>query len=237
MIPLLIAHRGYPAVFPENTILSFSKAIEAGATWIELDVHTCATGEVVVIHDENLARTTTLHGEVRNTTHEEIKSALIIHNGAITNERVETLETILTSFNTVNVCIEIKGQHTGSAVESLFNEKPELLLNRAIVLSSFKKNVIEAIRIVHPNLKKAVTLWGTPTIKEIEVYRSIGATALHIDWNDEDITEELIASCHDRDIAVWVYTVNDVQKARELAGMGCDGIFTDDFPLITSVLH
>ena len=54
----VFAHRGFSGLYPENTMLAFQKAIEAGADGIELDIHCSSDGKLVIIHDENLVRTT-----------------------------------------------------------------------------------------------------------------------------------------------------------------------------------
>jgi len=69
----LIAHRGYSGRYPENTLLSFRKALEAGADFMELDVHLSRDGHVVVIHDATLNRTTDGKGKVAEKTLEELK--------------------------------------------------------------------------------------------------------------------------------------------------------------------
>lgn len=70
----IIAHRGYSAVYPENTMLAFRKAAEAGADGIELDVHLSRDGECMVIHDEALARTTGLPGSVQDYSRNELEA-------------------------------------------------------------------------------------------------------------------------------------------------------------------
>ena len=67
------AHRGFSGKYPENTLLAFRKAIEAGADGIELDVHLSCDGIPVIIHDETLDRTTNGTGPVSSYTAEELK--------------------------------------------------------------------------------------------------------------------------------------------------------------------
>ncbi|HQP37324.1 MAG TPA: glycerophosphodiester phosphodiesterase family protein, partial [Polyangiaceae bacterium] len=72
--PLVVGHRGAMGYFPENTMLSFRKAVEMGADWIELDVHLSRDGKLVVIHDELLERTTNGRGPVGARTFEELRA-------------------------------------------------------------------------------------------------------------------------------------------------------------------
>ena len=62
----VFAHRGYSGEYPENTMLAFHKAVEAGADGIELDVHLTRDGELIVFHDDSVERTTDGIGEIRN---------------------------------------------------------------------------------------------------------------------------------------------------------------------------
>ena len=71
--PLIIAHRGYRAKYPENTLASFKAALDAGAGMIELDVMLTKDRKMVVIHDATLERTTDGHGQVNGYTLKELK--------------------------------------------------------------------------------------------------------------------------------------------------------------------
>ena len=71
---LKIGHRGAAGYAPENTLLSFQKAMDLGVDMIELDVYVCKTGELVVIHDEKVERTTNGTGYIREKTFSELRS-------------------------------------------------------------------------------------------------------------------------------------------------------------------
>src|SRR6266850_146761 len=94
-IPLVIAHRGDSAHRPENTLAAFAAALEIGAAIAEFDVHLTRDGEVVVIHDATLDRTTNGHGAVRNMTLAEIRRFSAGYparfGSTYTGERVPTL--------------------------------------------------------------------------------------------------------------------------------------------------
>lgn len=70
---LNIAHRGFSGKYPENTLLAFQKGIEAGADGFEFDTHLTKDGEIVIIHDERLDRTTNAQGFVKDYTLEELR--------------------------------------------------------------------------------------------------------------------------------------------------------------------
>src|SRR5437868_2438851 len=104
MAPLIIAHRGASAYEPENTLRAFELAIQQGAQMIELDLHSTADGQVVVIHDPTLDHTTNLRGRVDQLTLEQIKRA-----DAGKGERVPTLDEVLDlTAGKVRLYLEIK---------------------------------------------------------------------------------------------------------------------------------
>ena len=93
---LLAAHRGGAALWPENSLLAFRNAIALGADFIEFDVHLSKDGELVVIHDPTLERTTTGGGPVKDRTVAELKALrLKDRTGAVTGETVPTLEEVV----------------------------------------------------------------------------------------------------------------------------------------------
>src|SRR6266481_7675677 len=93
---LLAAHRGGALLWPENSLLAFRNAIALGADFIEFDVHLSKDGEIVVIHDPTLERTTTGAGPVKDHTVAELKALrLKDRTGAVTAETVPTLDEVI----------------------------------------------------------------------------------------------------------------------------------------------
>ncbi|WP_297418528.1 glycerophosphodiester phosphodiesterase family protein [Thermococcus sp.] len=132
---LVLGHRGYSAKYPENTLLAFKKAIEAGADGIELDVWLTRDGEIVVIHDETVDRTSNGSGRVKEMTLEELK-VLDFGDG----ERIPTLEEV---FETIPedavVNVEIKDiDAVPKTAEIIGRNHPD-----RIIVSSF---LIDALR-------------------------------------------------------------------------------------------
>ena len=91
MNPMIIGHRGSPLEAPENTVSSVKKAVEAGADAVEIDVQKTKDNNIVVIHDENVDRTTDGKGFVKNLTLKEIKKLKIKNS----NERMPLLQEII----------------------------------------------------------------------------------------------------------------------------------------------
>ncbi len=113
---LVQAHRGYSGVYPENTMRSFAEAVALGVDILELDIHISSDGVVVVIHDDNLDRTTNGSGPVIGKTAAELKAldAGVWRGPEFAGERLPTLDEVLNRFsNQVQFNIEIKSVTSG----------------------------------------------------------------------------------------------------------------------------
>ncbi|ASJ08776.1 glycerophosphodiester phosphodiesterase [Thermococcus siculi] len=132
---LVLGHRGYSAKYPENTILAFKKAIEAGADGVELDVWLTKDGEVVVIHDETVDRTSNGNGKVKEMTLEELKS-LDFGKG----EKIPTLEEVFEALpEDAIINVELKDvDAVKKAAEIVKSHNPS-----RVIVSSF---LIDALR-------------------------------------------------------------------------------------------
>src|SRR5512137_114803 len=106
----IIAHRGGPAYAPENTLAAFRHAITLGVDWLELDVHLSRDGEVVVIHDETVNRTTNGVGRVADLSLAELRA---LDAGAGGGERVPAFTEVLTLAKEagVGLLVELKSPH------------------------------------------------------------------------------------------------------------------------------
>ncbi|SDK18958.1 glycerophosphodiester phosphodiesterase [Natronorubrum texcoconense] len=133
----LIAHRGFAATSPENTIAAIRSAAEY-ADAVEFDVRRCGSGELVVIHDDTIDRVTGSTGTVADTTLEELKAHTVLGSG----ERVPTLEEMLEALPP-NVEVNLEMKATGIAADVL--EAIEDVENR-VVTTSFLLPELEAIR-------------------------------------------------------------------------------------------
>ena len=115
---LRIGHRGAAGRAPENTLFSFEKAVLLGCDMTELDVHLCRSGEIVVIHDETVDRTTDGSGRVSDLTLNELK---LLNAGQ--GEAIPTLYEVLSLLrDMISLNIELKGLGTAKPVSDLVKE-------------------------------------------------------------------------------------------------------------------
>lgn len=216
---LIFAHRGVSGHFPENTLMAFQAALDAGCQAIELDVY-ALQNQLVVIHDRQLARTTNGKGNLEDHTLESL-SALDAGHG----ESVPTLWQVLQLVaNKVLLNIELKGADTAELLIALLKKaQQELQLDLStVVVSSFNHRVLQQLRKLHATLALGVLIAHRP-FDNAAIASLLDACCLNCDRGFVDA--ELVADAHKRGVKVYVYTVNEAREANELAKIGVDGIF------------
>jgi glycerophosphoryl diester phosphodiesterase len=219
---LKIGHRGANGYEPENTLVSFEKAIEMGADGIELDVHLSSDGHLIVIHDETVDRTTNGKGVVNQLTLKEIKSFRINN----TNE-IPTLEQVLDLVNQrCFVNIELKNQDTAENVVQLIEYyiSDKNWNNNHFLVSSFDWNALQQVRFLNENIRIGV-LTETDMDLAISFARFLKAEALHPDF--QLLTSEYTAKIQQKGIQVFPWTVNEIEAIQRMKAFKVDGIITD----------
>jgi glycerophosphoryl diester phosphodiesterase len=218
---MLIAHRGYSAKFPENTITSFRKA---HCKVVEFDVRKTLDNVPVVIHDRALDRTTTGTGDVKKHTWEHIKDLHI--KGS--DERVPSLDQVLQTFgDEYSYDIEIKSSDTaGVVVDSI--KKSELPYGNFLV-TSFKWDEIKAVRKLDDRINTGLISLVRPERAIRECVR-IGCEVAVL--NHLAITRDVVKYAQERGIEVYAYTVNSVDEARKLIEYSVTGIISDECDML-----
>lgn len=219
-----IGHRGAAGYEPENTLVSFKKAIELGVDMVELDVHLCRSGELVVIHDDTLERTTNGVGYIANKTLPELKQ-LDAGNG----QHVPTVNEILSFIDKrVMVNLELKGEKTTlPTVElvSIYTEEKGWN-NDLFLVSSFDHRKLKYFRMFDPFTRVGL-LFDKLQDNLFELAKSLRCYS--INPSVKLTTGGLVNEAHTRGLKVFVWTVNPPEDIQRLIRMGVDGIFSD-FP-------
>lgn len=226
----VFAHRGASAYAPENTLPAFALAMEQGADGIELDVHLSRDGELVVIHDKALDRTTNGTGLVKDHTLAELQ-ALCADNGmpGFAAARIPTLEEVLTLVkpDTMAVNIELK---TGILWYDGLEEKAlrlveSLGMQDRVIWSSFNHYSIEKVRQLASDARTAYLY--SDIICDVEKYAAArGVDGLHpglYNVKMADFLQRYLTS--GLDVRVW--TVNEADDLRWLMKAGADVITND----------
>lgn len=242
--PWVIAHRGFSRRAPENTLVAVRQAIELGADMVEIDVSMSSDGELVVIHDETLDRTTDGTGPVLATPWSVIAgldagSWFVSPVGnRFAGERVPTLDQVLAT--TARRCllnIEIKTEAVGDAsvdevpVDGIAARLAAAVRERdvvdEVVVSSFDPRALAHLRALAPEIRTA-SLYARSIHRDMtprEIAGQVGSEGLNV--SRSEATAALIEQAHDAGLPVAVYTVNQLADMVAMLDRGADALFTD----------
>jgi len=225
------AHRGYSGVYPENTLLSFRKAEEAGADGIELDVQLTKDGEVVVIHDEYVDRTTDGKGRVVDYTLESLQklNASIHFQNKSTFETIPTFDAYCAWVKTTNLVTNIELKTSLLYYHDIEQKTLDIIkkhgLEKRVFFSSFNHLSLANAKALDATIPCGALVVESGLINAGYYCEKFGLEYYHPGY--PSINEEVIAECKDHGIQVNVWTVNTMEQLVNCHSMHCDGIFTN----------
>ncbi|MEW2260728.1 glycerophosphodiester phosphodiesterase family protein [Streptomyces sp. NPDC047869] len=253
--PVVIAHRGASAYAPENTLASIDKAAGLGFSWVENDVQRTKDGQLVVIHDDSLRRTTNVEAvfpgrapwKVKDFTAAEIArlDAGSWFSAAYARTRVPTLKQYMrrVEHNHEKLLLEIKNPELYPGIErqTLKLLGDEGWLDRAhlgrLVVQSFSADSVRAVHELKPALTTAYL--GRPSLAQLHRYARF--TDL-INPSYGSISGSYVAALrtfdgpHGRPLGVCAWTVDDAATARKVARYGVDGVITNKPDVVRAAL-
>ena len=216
-------HRGACGHEPENTIRSVRRALELGADGVEVDVY-FADGQLVVIHDDTLARTTNGHGRVMEKPFTYLRSL-----DAGLGEQIPTLAEIFDAVNRrVVINVELKGLHTaapGAALIARYITQHGWSYDDFLI-SSFDHEQLRETKRLCPEIRIGALIEKTPHAL-IKLMKELDAWSLHAAKNL--VSPKLVADAHERGLKVFIYTINEPQEIARMKMLNVDGVFSD-FP-------
>ena len=221
--PLLGGHRGNPAEHPENTLRSFASALELGVDMIECDVHLSSDGELVVIHDHTLDRTTDGHGLVHAMTAAELRRL-----DAGGGERIPALSEVAElARGRAGLIIETK-QVAAIRYQGLEEKLVRVLadadmLDQAAVISFFHLSA-KAVKELEPRLQVGIIEYGTP-VDPVAVLRQARADIYSPHFSGVDA--EIVDQVHLAGGVVGVWVVNDAVAVAAVRAAAPDSVFSD----------
>ncbi|MEU5537678.1 glycerophosphodiester phosphodiesterase family protein [Streptomyces sp. NPDC020362] len=255
-VPTVIAHRGASAYAPENTLASIDKAAKLGFSWVENDVQRTKDGELVVIHDDSLERTTNVKDvfpgrapwKVKDFTAAEIArlDAGSWFSSAYRGTRVPTLTQYMgrVEHNHENLLLEIKNPELYPGIEQ---QTLKLLGNEGwldrqhlerLIVQSFSADSVRTVHELKPALTTAYL--GKPSVAELQQY------ARFIDLINPSYSSiskvyvcavHAVQGPHGRPLGVFAWTVNDAAAARTVTGYGVDGLITNKPDVVRAALE
>jgi len=229
--PLVIAHRGASAYAPENTLAAFRKAADMGFDLIENDVRISSDGVIVVSHDKSLDRCTEGTGEISDLTLAEIKapSAGAWFGPEYAEEKIPTLQEALEAIpGNAGYCIELKVSGIAEKVVRLVEEAGQV---ERTVIFAFDGANGAAVKEANPRLPFLYLVAAQPEDRIARIPDFVAnALDFHADMigvNQGGLSPELVKASKRRGIRVWVWTVDDFERAKECVLMGVDGIISN----------
>ncbi len=210
----IIGHRGAAGIESENTLRGFKRALDMEVHAVEFDVHR-VDGELVVIHDDTVDRTTNGIGTLSDFSFEQLRQL-----DAGDGERIPTLKEVLDLIPpTVGVNVELKGAGTATTTAEVLRHYSHRQL-----VSSFDHKELQNFVAIGSGIPVA-PLFGRWRENGFEIARALGAHAINV--SDRIANLERVNDIVDEGFACYVFTVNDVQRASDLKDMGVSGVFTD----------
>jgi glycerophosphoryl diester phosphodiesterase len=226
----IYAHRGSSGTHPENTLAAFRDTANLNIHGVEFDVHLTKDGELVVIHDESIQRTSNGTGYVKDMTLSELRAFDYgsWFSSDFSGERIPTLDEVLNIFKntTHHVNIELKSDifpYEGLGNKVLYAIEKFQMADR-VVVSSFDHEAIREFKKSAPHIE--VALLSMEVLVDANDYaRFIPADAIHIFLPTalRKMTKEALL----KGAIIRVFTVNEGEHAISLQQVGVHGIFTD----------
>lgn len=237
---IVVGHRGLSGYYPENTLLSFEKAIEIGADMLELDVHVTKDDSVVVMHDYSVSRTTNGNGEIGNMDFDEIRAldAGSWFNEKFKNEKVPTLNEVLQLVNgRKKVLVELKWPSKGlykDLVKKVIAIVRQHHAESWVILQSFETRYLQQIAELAPDLTVQQLVFGKSGLLPIYFERTLkfgnfkpepNASSVNIFYMY--VTPSFLKQMHKLGKTVYAFTPNNENDMKKLIAMGIDGIITN----------
>jgi glycerophosphoryl diester phosphodiesterase len=251
--PLVIGHRGYSQIAPENTLPSFKLAVTAGADLVELDYYHTKDNQLIVIHDPDLDRTTDATNrwggkkiKVETKTAAELQS-LDAGKWFAPQFAGTKLPLLTEALDTIqNGSVTLIERKAGPAADCIKLLREKNLLNRAVV-QAFDWEYLRQYHEGEP--AQVLGALGPPKVLS-DGKKPLGlAKELNVQWLDDlqkagakvavwdqHVSKEAVQLAHQRGLRVWVYTINDPALANKLLDMGVDGLITNNTSLIWRTL-
>jgi len=234
---LVIGHRGAMGYTPENTLLSFEDAVRRGADLVEMDVQLSGDGEIVVMHDTSVDRTTNGSGLVRDLPWKKIKTldAGVWYGPGYTDEFVPNLSDVFAKFRTrkttrghaLGFIIELKtirgsgGSLADSVVKRIRDEK----MNEHVFIISFDAVALQEVRQADKHLPIGLLYNEETEDGRIQQAKQIGAQAIFP--RKTAVSSKGVLAAHKADLMVATWTANTKIEMKRLIACGVDAITTN----------
>ncbi|ARI78629.1 glycerophosphodiester phosphodiesterase [Halobacillus mangrovi] len=231
---LSIAHRGAAGYAPENTMAAFEKAFEMKAEMLELDVQMSKDGELVVMHDTTVDRTTDGAGKVKNLTYDELKrlDAGSYFSKEFAGEKIPKLEEVLDEYRgKMGIVIEMKSPSLYPGIEqkiadTLKERNLDTPTNNDIIVQSFDHESLKAFHSILPEVPVAVLLDFNPDGVSDQQLTEFSSFAKYVNPNKTMIDKKLVERIHKYGMETYPWDVRERESVKALIKAGVDGVIT-----------
>ena len=216
----VIGHRGAMGLAPENTLLSFRKALELGVDGVEFDVQNI-DGNLLVFHDDTLERTTNGKGLLLDHSVEYLRNL-----DAGQGEKIPFLHEVIELIDRDTfINIELKGVRTATLVMELVKLlDKDRYKKENFIISSYLFSELFLVRQLDPDIQIGVIADDQPDVA-LSFARDVNAYSFHPSLSL--VSKELVEQVHQEGMLLYVHTVNDPENIAKVKAMGVDGVFTD----------
>ena len=214
---LRIGHRGAGGHAPENTLAAIERGIALHAHLVEFDVRATSDGQLVLLHDATLDRTTNGHGLIADQLWRDVRQVI----GGDGQPLPLLADALRVASGRTGVIIEIKAERIA---KQICRTVREVQFSGPVIYTSFLHDELLAVRRENPQAQTMALIEAVP------VNRTAFATdaqAIHVGVAFEVLTPSFLKSLHDRSLRVFVYTVNEPADIQRAKAMGVDGIISD----------
>ncbi|TKD72661.1 glycerophosphodiester phosphodiesterase [Pseudalkalibacillus hwajinpoensis] len=227
-----VAHRGASGYAPENTMAAFEKSVEMKADYFELDVQLTKDGELIVIHDTSVDRTTNGSGKVKDMTLEELKhlDAGSWFGEEFAGEKLPTLGEVLDAYRGKSgILIELKSPSLYPGIEEkvaaeLAKRNMDKPHNNKVIVQSFDHESVETLHSILPSVPTGVLVSYTMSDEQLN---EVARYSDYVNPGKWLITSDFVDRIHENGMEAQAWTVRDIDSVDPLLEAGVDGIITD----------
>lgn len=227
----IIGHRGARGEAPENTLGGFQYIHDLGIRAVEFDVRQLNDHELIIMHDDNMLRTTGIDQALYPLNSTQLDSYNQAHiwldwEKQSTPTLRQALQ-IMQDFEHLEV--EVKAVETQAEAERLTQHLTHQLrgFERTAVITSFDLKILQALQDQHSTFKRGLLI--EDDIQHLAIEQALKYDCCQIGWMNQLATDDLLKATQQANLAISVWTVNDIERAKHLRDCGIDGLITD-FP-------
>ncbi|UJA02182.1 glycerophosphodiester phosphodiesterase [Acinetobacter johnsonii] len=227
----IIGHRGARGEAPENTLGGFQYIHDLGIRAVEFDVRQLKDHELIIMHDDNMLRTTGIDQALYPLNSTQLDTYNQAHiwldwEKQSTPTLRQALQ-IMQDFEHLEV--EVKAVQTQAEAERLTQHLTQQLrgFERTAVITSFDLKILQALQDQHSTFKRGLLI--EDDIQHLAIEQALKYDCCQIGWMNQLATDDLLKATQQANLAISVWTVNDIERAKHLRDCGIDGLITD-FP-------